>query len=276
MLEPYDIEIIAPSGERRWVETRATMLRYREKPATLTVLTDITERKRAEVALRQANKNLNILSGITRHDINNQLQALNSYVELLHMKMPDTPFEDYFSRIMEACSQITSMIRFTKEYEEIGIHAAVWQDLRALVDSAGTGAVHGEVTLKNEIPSDVEVFADPLIVKIFFNLIDNALRHGGRISTIRFSFETYNGNGIMVCEDDGGGVAGVEKERIFDRGFGKNTGFGLAISRDILDITGIMIKETGEPGKGARFEIIVPKEVYRLSGAGSNPIHDTR
>ena len=198
---------------------------------------DITSRKRMEEALRQANKKLNLLSSITRHDINNQLMALNGFAELVHMKMPDPSLEDYFSRIMEAINQITAMIRFTKEYEEIGVHAAVWQDLRALVNSAGNGAALGVVTLKNDLPAGTEVFADPLIVKVFFNQIDNALRHGGRITTIRFSFEVRNGDGIIVCEDDGDGVAVGEKERIFDRGFGKNTGFGLAISREILDIT---------------------------------------
>ena len=213
-VEPYDIEILAPSGERRWVVTRATPLRGREKPATLTVLTDITERKRAEEALRQANKNLNLLYGITRHDINNQLQALNGFVGLLHMKMPDPSFENYFSRITEASSQIAAMIRFTKDYEEIGVRAAVWQDLRALVDSAGTGAVLGQVELKNDLPAGMEVFADPLIVKVFFNLIDNALRHGGRITTIRFAFEARNGDRIIICEDDGDGVARGEREDI--------------------------------------------------------------
>ena len=125
------------------------------------------------------------------------------------------------------------MIRFTKEYEEIGVRAAVWQDLRALVDRAGTGAVLGEVKLENDLPAGMEVFADPLIVKVFFNLIDNALRHGGRITTIRFAFEARNGDRIIICEDDGDGVTRGEKERIFERGFGKNTGFGLAISREI-------------------------------------------
>jgi signal transduction histidine kinase len=187
------------------------------------------------------------------------------------MKIPDPSLEDYFSRITEASSQITAMIRFTKEYEEIGVRAAAWQDLRGLVESAGKGAIPAQVALKNDLPHGMEVFADPLIVKVFFNLIDNAQRHGGTITTIRFSFSATDGGGIILCEDDGDGVAREVKERIFERGFGKNTGFGLAISREILDITGITIKETGEPGRGARFEILVPKGAYRLAGEERDP-----
>jgi signal transduction histidine kinase len=48
-------------------------------------------------------------------------------------------------------------------------------------------------------------------------------------------------------------------ERIFEQGFGKNTGLGLFLSREILAITGITITENGVPGKGARFEITVPR-----------------
>ncbi len=94
--------------------------------------------------------------------------------------------------------------------------------------------------------------------------MDNAVRYGGKITTIRFSAEERDGYHVMVCEDDGDGVVAREKERIFNRGVGKNTGLGLALSRDILDITGIIIKETGEPGKGARFEMTVPKGAYRI------------
>ena len=68
----------------------------------------------------------------------------------------------------------------------------------------------------------------------------------------------------MVCEDDGDGVAAEEKEKIFERGFGKNTGMGLFLSREILSITGITIKETGEPGMGARFEMTVPNRAWRI------------
>ncbi|MCX6701224.1 MAG: sensor histidine kinase [Methanomicrobiales archaeon] len=110
------------------------------------------------------------------------------------------------------------------------------------------------------------MFADQLVVKVFYNLMDNAVRYGGKITTIRFFVEECDGDHLIVCEDDGGGVAADEKEKIFERGFGKNTGLGLALSREILDITGITIHENGEPGKGARFEMAVPKDMWRIAG----------
>ena len=107
------------------------------------------------------------------------------------------------------------------------------------------------------------MFGDPLIIKVCYNLMDNAVRYGGKITTIRFSAEEHDGERIIVCEDDGTGVDAKDKKRIFERGFGKNTGLGLTLSREILDITGITIRETGEPGKGARFEMTVPKGMWR-------------
>ena len=127
------------------------------------------------------------------------------------------------------------------------------------------------MTVNNDIPSGTEVFTDPLVVKVFYNLMDNAGRYGGKITTIRFSVEKCNGDHFLVCEDDGDGIPAEEKERIFERGFGRNTGMGLFLAREILSITGIAIRETGVPGEGARFEIAVPKgrPVYRrLTGRG--------
>jgi signal transduction histidine kinase len=117
--------------------------------------------------------------------------------------------------------------------------------------------------VKNDFINNTEVFADPLIVKVFFNLMDNAVRHGGKITTIRFYVAESGADHSIVCEDDGEGIPAEEKSRIFKRGFGNNTGLGLFLSREILSITGITIAETGEPGKGARFEMTVPKGMWR-------------
>jgi signal transduction histidine kinase len=72
---------------------------------------------------------------------------------------------------------------------------------------------------------------------------------------------------VIVLEDNGVGIPPGEKERIFGRGTGRNTGYGLFISREILSITGLTIRETGTFGAGARFEIRVPEGAFRL-GSG--------
>jgi signal transduction histidine kinase len=69
----------------------------------------------------------------------------------------------------------------------------------------------------------------------------------------------------MIYEDDGIGVQETDKDRIFEKGFGKNTGLGLFLSREILSITGLAMRETGISGKGARFEILVPNGKYRFT-----------
>ncbi len=227
---------------------------------------EVAERKRAEDALRQANKKLTLLSSITRHDINNQLTVLMGYLTIMVKKLPDTTHNDYFQKIEIAAKRISSMIQFTREYESIGVNAPLWQDCRTLVDTAAKDAPLGRIIVKNDLPVGQEMFADPLIVKVFYNLMDNAVRYGEKITTIRFYALESGDDHIVVCEDDGNGVAVEEKERIFTRGFGKNTGLGLTLSREILAITGITIKETGEPGTGARFEMVVPKGAWRIVG----------
>jgi signal transduction histidine kinase len=105
---------------------------------------------------------------------------------------------------------------------------------------------------------------------VFFNLFDNALRYRGtKMTRITLSAEKSENALLIVCEDDGDGVAADEKEKIFERGFGKNTGLGLFLVRDILSLNGITIRETGMPGKGARFEILVPPGGWRKQRAGS-------
>ncbi|MCX6690607.1 MAG: HAMP domain-containing sensor histidine kinase, partial [Methanoregula sp.] len=118
-------------------------------------------------------------------------------------------------------------------------------------------------------PADPEVYADPLFLKVFYNLIDNALRYGGAgMKTIRVSSQESDACLTIICEDDGIGITEEEKKRLFTRGFGKNTGLGLFLSLEILAITGITITENGTPSKGARFEIKVPKGAYRFTGIG--------
>lgn len=224
---------------------------------------EIEERKRVEESLHMVSKKLTLLSSITRHDINNQITVLTGYLSIIEKKHPDDRYSEYLKKAAIAAQHISTIIQFTREYESIGINDPSWQDCQNLIDIAAREAPLLQVKVRNDIPAGSEIFADPLVVKVFYNLIDNALRYGVKITTIRFTVEECGEHHLIVCEDDGGGILTHEKEKIFERGFGKNTGLGLALSREILDITGITIIETGEPGKGARFEISVPNEKWR-------------
>jgi len=253
-------------GTKFPVEISTNILELHGKKAALSIARDITERKRADEALTLAHKKLTLLSGITRHDINNQLTVLVGYLRIIEKKQPDTTHNEYFLKIATAAQRISAMIQFTKTYESIGIKAPIWQNIHLLVDTAVKDVTLGEIRLKNDIPSGAEVFADPLVVKVCYNLMDNATRYGGKITTVSFFVAESEDDRILVCEDDGEGIPVEEKEKIFERGFGKNKGLGLFLSREILDITGISIRETGEQGKGARFEMLVPKEMWRMAG----------
>jgi PAS domain S-box-containing protein len=245
------------------VEIHSHIVHLQGENVAISVIRDITERKRDEYALQEANKKLNLLSSITRHDINNQLTVLIGFLSMLKKKQPDSTFDDYFRKINTAAGRISDMIQFTGEYESIGVAAPAWQDVHTLVDTAAQQAPPGKVTVKNDLPGGLEVFADLLIIKVFYNLMDNAARYGGTITTIRFFDEKSGDDHLIVCEDDGAGIPADEKEQIFGRGFGRNTGMGLFLAREILAITGITITETGTPGKGARFEVKVPDGMYR-------------
>ncbi len=252
-------------GSLRDVELTSRIIPRAGGPAlSCMMIHDITELKLAEKAVRLANKKLNLLSGITRHDINNHMTVVMGYLALLSEDLEDSASRDIVLKIIESSRQISDLIQFTKTYEDIGVNAPVWQDCRTLAETAAQQAPAGDVTVKNDIPAGTEVFADPLIVKVFFNLMDNALRYGGKITTIRFSVQESGHDHLIVCEDDGDGIPVELKEKIFERGFGKNTGLGLFLSREILSITGITIRETGEPDKGAWFEMVVPNGSFRV------------
>jgi signal transduction histidine kinase len=111
-----------------------------------------------------------------------------------------------------------------------------------------------------------EVYVDPLFERVVYTLIENTQRHGMHATEVRFSGKTTDSGLVILYEDNGIGIGNEDKKRLFERGFGKHTGFGLFLSHEILAITGITIRETGEPGQGVRFELTVPKGAYRFCG----------
>jgi len=225
---------------------------------------DITERKRAEEALRQANNKLNILSSITRHDILNQITILRGYLELSKKDFQGTKHETFIDREEQAAVAIQRQIEFTRYYQDIGVNAPKWQKAEAVIREALAQLNPPGVDVQVAVPG-IEIFADPQIVKVFFNLLENSLRHGERVTAMSFSSLESDAGLVITYRDNGVGITSDDKPKLFQKGFGKHTGLGLFLSREILSITGITITENGEPGKGVRFEITVPNGAWRFT-----------
>jgi PAS domain S-box-containing protein len=234
---------------------------------------DITDITQAEIALRLSNKKLSLLSGITRHDIMNQITVLSGSLELAldNLKEPERVAD--INRAQKAAKTIQRQISFTREYENLGTGSPAWQRVSDIIRSAASQVASNTITF--EIPDDrLEIYADPLLIKVFYNLFDNTRQHGGAVTRILVSHHPAGTGLVITVADNGTGVSADDKKHLFERGFGKNTGLGLFLSREILSMTGISISETGVPGKGAEFEIAVPEGAFRFTERPSPP-HNT-
>lgn len=222
-----------------------------------------SEKIQALEDLKQANEKLTILDSLTRHDIMNQISVSASEAELVKRYTSERKVIDSVNNIMKINKTITELLRFSKDYKQIGVEKPKWLSLREVISNAVFQIDLGKIAIDTYC-EDWKVHSDPMIEKAFYNLIENSIRHGERATKILINCSLPEKDGPLkiTVSDDGVGIPMSEKDRIFAKGVGKNTGLGLFLVRQILGITGISITENGIPGKGARFEISVPKGAY--------------
>jgi len=217
-------------------------------------------------ALAFAEKKLQLVGSVTRHDVLNQLTAIVGYNELLGMMIEDPKLLTYLEREKNAVDKIRRQFAFAKDYQNIGALPPAWLPLRQLIHQAGEEVDLRPVQIADET-GQAAIFADPQLGKAVIQILDNTKRHGVKATRIRiFLQDGPAGDTQLVFEDDGEGISAGDKTKIFERGFGKGTGWGLFLVREILSFCGMTIRETGEPGKGARFEIGIPEGKIKKNG----------
>jgi len=232
----------------------------------ISIFRDVTDRIARDEALSRSTAKLNHLAAITRHDILNTTSALREHIGLSRQTCEGETTQAMLAKIDSVAGLLEQQIEFTRDYQDLGVKSPAWQDLAGVCVRAASQLDLGAVRFVNEA-AHLEIYADPLFEKVVYHIIDNALRHGGNVSTIRAGFVCNNGVCTWSIEDDGAGIPDDDKPRIFDKGFGSHTGYGLFLAREILAITGMSIRETGIPGTGARFDVIVPKGTFRFQPA---------
>jgi len=275
----FETEIIKKDQQRIPVEVSSRLFELQGKPTVLAIIRDITDRKVTEMmmenynveltrfaeVLQKTNDKLNLMNSITRHDILNQLTLILGYLELIKEQYPDPQLQKYIDADLRAAQTIQNQIMFTKEYQDIGSQSPKWFNLKSVILSGAAGLSLAPIQLSVDC-DQFEIYADPLLEKVFYTLLENAIRHGKKVTEIVFSCREQENGLVVICEDNGVGIPPDHKKDIFNQKYFQHTGYGLYLTTTILKITAISISESGEPGKGARFEILVPKDAYRIAG----------
>lgn len=242
------------------------------------LIIDISERKKMMEALQESethyrllaerehvtNEKLNIIGRLTRHDVSNKLSVVKANMYLVKKLTVSNPAViQYLNAIDLALKQTYSLLDFSRIYERIGTEQLRLIDAGVCFKEAlSLFSNMPEIKVVNEC-FELNVMADSLLKQLFYNLIDNSLKHGKKVSCIRLYHKIEDNKIKLFFEDDGVGISAANKSKIFVEGFttGEGTGHGLYIVKKMMHFYGWEIKEIGLEGEGVKFEITLPKSV---------------
>ena len=270
-----EMQIITVRGEVKDVAIKWGTFEHGGKKLLVGVFRDITEQKRTTADLTFAleslsinlnknqtlNEKLRVVGSLTRHDVRNKLSTVTGYAYILKKKHADeADVVEGLGKMEQAVKDSMKIFDFAKMYEQLGAEELTYIDVGAKIDEAATLFSGSLPKIINECHGLI-VLADSFLRQLFYNFIDNTRKYGKKTTTIKISYEKTNQDNLkLVYEDDGVGVPVENKPSLFKEGFstGGSTGFGLFLTKRMMDVYSWSITEEGEPGKGVKFVLSIP------------------
>lgn len=283
----YEFTAIARDGKEIDVEASVSYIRYKDGIAVLGIVRDISERKKLEKQLLQAQKleGIGRLAGGIAHDFNNLLTSIIGYVGLINMKLgADNPCGDYARQTLKAADRATTLVQQLLTFSRKAITKPRVIDLNRVIKNFSN-------MLQRVLGEDVEftfmpgkdlyhIEADPVqIDQIIMNLAVNsrdAMPQGGKL--IIETRNCYLDKGflkkypyvkkghyvLMMVTDTGSGMDEDTLSKIFEPFFttkvnGEGTGLGLSMVYGITKQSGGHINVYSELDTGTTFKIYFPK-----------------
>ena len=239
-----------------------------DKRVILTFI-DITSRVHAEHALQTANDKLNLLSRFSADHLHRSVDQIIETVDEADAHCEDTGIRGYIERIRVLAWNLARELFLTESYKDLGASPPVWMSVQRTLGSARLPSDTGTISIRLWTER-LEIYADRLFADVLLHLAENSLRYGVTVKNIVVTYhETPEGLDLTI-EDDGVGIPAGKKQQIFEYDAGGHAGIGLFICRQIVEVTGMTIRETGTEGKGARFVIHVPQGGYRIEGSNED------
>lgn len=266
-----------PNGQKWFRSTYNRIVNQQGKMIGLQIISDdITEKKTTEQELRKTthelqieseklkhlNEKLQIIGKLTRHDLNNKLAAIKAQLYLIDKTLNNNPqAKTQIQQINTTITNAEHLLNLSTTYSEIGNQNLTPTNVEATFNK--TTKLFPELrTIKIENKcQNLTVNADPQLEQLFYNLIDNSLKHGQTVTNIRLSYKKEKHQITLIYEDNGIGIPQGNKPKIFKEGFStaNSSGHGLHLIQKIAQGYGWTINEEGPPNKGAKFTLTIPQ-----------------
>lgn len=278
------------SGEYRWISWSSSAV-YDENGYVFAYGRDVTERKKAEEALKKvnqqlkqhadqlaaSNRELEHFAYIASHDLQEPLRMVTSFLSQLEKKYAETLDEraqKYIYYAVDGAKRMRQIILDLLEYSRVGTYeyAPEAVPLNELIDEV----LHLDQSLIVEKKARVlagdlptVMCIRPPMVQVFHNLIVNAIKYSrpGVPPVIKISASDLGEYWAISVTDNGIGISEEYFEKIFvifQRLHGPNeyggTGLGLAIVKKVLDSIGGKVMVESKLGHGSTFKILIPKK----------------
>ncbi|OPX73830.1 MAG: Histidine kinase-, DNA gyrase B-, and HSP90-like ATPase [Methanoregulaceae archaeon PtaU1.Bin059] len=215
-----------------------------------------------ETSLLRACKQSFQLSVLFRRFSQNQLSLAIDTLK----RVRGTEDRERARELLQEETMILENLRFhltlLEEYLANEVKVPGWYPLEDILNQALSSQKMAHIRFYSDVRG-VEIYTDQDCGRIFFTLIENSIVHGKKVTSIRVTSREEEGDLTIIYEDDGIGIPDTEKITLFEWGHGIHRAHSLFLSRQMLAITDISIRETGTYGRGARFEIRVPSGRWR-------------
>ncbi|HEX7533659.1 MAG TPA: PAS domain S-box protein [Syntrophales bacterium] len=293
----YPFRIVTRSGKVRWMELHAVVISWKNEPATLNFLSDVTDRKQAEEERRSLAERLQraekmeaigILAGGVAHDLNNVLGIVVGYAEMLLMDTDRTSsIRSSLVHIMSGGQRAAAIVQDLLTLARRGVSGREVLNLnRIIADSQKSpefeklSSYHPSVRIKTDLePSLPNISGSSVhLGKTLFNLVSNAseaMPKGGIVTIktanqyldkpIQGYDEVREGDYVVLSvSDTGEGISVTDLERIFEPFYTKKamgrsgTGLGLAVVWGTVKDHNGYVNVESEEGKGSTFTLYFP------------------
>lgn len=282
---PYDVEyrIRLPNGAERWVRDRATVA-ARDPLGKIIRITglaeDITDRKRAEQALREADRRKDEFLATLAHELRNPLAPIYNALEIL--KQANGTREDMHRQARDMIErQLAHMVRLVDDLLDVSRITRDKLELRKTRVELGSVIHQAVETCRPVILADKQVVevkapehpvyvdADPIrLTQVFSNLLNNACKYTPREGTIRLTAEVRASDVVVSVKDSGIGIPVDKLEKIFnmftqvDRTLERargGLGIGLTLVKRLVEMHGGSIEARSEGlNFGSEFVVCLP------------------